>query len=89
MPTSDKLKAQRQKWEETTLKKVISRNPESKTEFTTSSWLPVERTALPEITSDDEYLEKLGFPGEFPFTRGVQPTMYRGRLWTMRNFESC
>ncbi len=86
MPTSDKLKAQRQKWEETTLKKVISRNPESKTEFTTSSWLPVERTALPEITSDDEYLEKLGFPGEFPFTRGVQPTMYRGRFWTMRQY---
>ncbi|HPB00764.1 MAG TPA: methylmalonyl-CoA mutase family protein [Candidatus Marinimicrobia bacterium] len=86
MPTSDKLKAQRQKWEETTLKKVISRNPERKTEFTTGSWLPVERTALPEITSDDEYLEKLGFPGEFPFTRGVQPTMYRGRLWTMRQY---
>lgn len=86
MPTSDKLKAQRQKWEETTLKKVISRHPERKTEFTTGSWLPVERTALPEITSDDEYLEKLGFPGEFPFTRGVQPTMYRGRLWTMRQY---
>ncbi|HRD17651.1 MAG TPA: methylmalonyl-CoA mutase family protein [Candidatus Marinimicrobia bacterium] len=86
MPASDKLKAERQKWEETTLKKVISRNPERKTEFTTGSWLPVERTALPEITSDDEYLEKLGFPGEFPFTRGVQPTMYRGRLWTMRQY---
>jgi len=86
MPTSDKLKAEHQKWEETTLKKVISRNPERKTEFTTGSWLPVERTALPEITSDDEYLEKLGFPGEFPFTRGVQPTMYRGRLWTMRQY---
>ena len=86
MPTSDKLKAQRQKWEETTLKKVISRNPERKTEFTTGSWLPVERTALPEITSDNEYLERLGFPGEFPFTRGVQPTMYRGRLWTMRQY---
>ncbi len=86
MPTSDKLKAQRQKWEETTLKKVISRHPERKTEFTTGSWLPVERAALPEITSDDEYLEKLGFPSEFPFTRGVQPTMYRGRLWTMRQY---
>ncbi|HPC36820.1 MAG TPA: methylmalonyl-CoA mutase family protein [Candidatus Marinimicrobia bacterium] len=86
MPTSDKINAQRKKWEETTLKKVISRNPERKTEFTTGSWLPVERTALPEITTDDEYLEKLGFPGEFPFTRGVQPTMYRGRLWTMRQY---
>lgn len=86
MPVSDKLNEQRKKWEETTLNKVISRNPESKPEFTTGSWLPVERTALPDIFSDDEYLEKLGFPGEFPFTRGVQPTMYRGRFWTMRQY---
>ena len=86
MPASDKLNEQRKKWEETTLNKVISRNPESKPEFTTGSWLPVERTALPEIFTDDEYLEKLGFPGEFPFTRGVQPTMYRGRFWTMRQY---
>lgn len=86
MPASDKLNEQRKKWEETTLNKVISRNPESKPEFTTGSWLPVERTALPDIFSDDEYLEKLGFPGEFPFTRGVQPTMYRGRFWTMRQY---
>ena len=86
MPASDKLNEQRKKWEETTLNKVISRNPESKPEFTTGSWLPVERTALPEIFTDDEYLGKLGFPGEFPFTRGVQPTMYRGRFWTMRQY---
>lgn len=86
MPASDKLNEQRKKWEETTLNKVISRNPESKPEFTTGSWLPIERTALPDIFSDDEYLEKLGFPGEFPFTRGVQPTMYRGRFWTMRQY---
>lgn len=86
MPASDKLNEQRKKWEETTLKKVISRNPESKPEFTTGSWLPVDRAALPEISSDMEYLEKLGFPGEFPFTRGVQPTMYRGRFWTMRQY---
>lgn len=86
MPVSDKLNEQRKKWEETTLNKVITRNPESKPEFTTGSWLPVERTALPEIFTDDEYLEKLGFPGEFPFTRGVQPTMYRGRFWTMRQY---
>ncbi|MDD5062815.1 MAG: methylmalonyl-CoA mutase family protein, partial [Candidatus Marinimicrobia bacterium] len=86
MPASDKLNEQRKKWEETTLNKVITRNPESKPEFTTGSWLPVERTALPEIFTDDEYLGKLGFPGEFPFTRGVQPTMYRGRFWTMRQY---
>ncbi len=86
MPASEKLNEQRKKWEETTLKKVISRNPESKPEFTTGSWLPVERNPLPEITTDSEYLDKLGFPGEFPFTRGVQPTMYRGRFWTMRQY---
>ncbi len=86
MPASDKLNEQRKKWEETTLKKVISRNPESKSEFNTGSWLPVERNPLPEITTDSEYLDKLGFPGEFPFTRGVQPTMYRGRFWTMRQY---
>ena len=72
MPTSDKLKAEHQKWEETTLKKVISRNPERKTEFTTSSWLPVERTALPEITSDDEYW-KTRLP--LNSLTSVQPTM--------------
>ncbi len=86
MPLSDKLNEQRKNWEETTLKKVISRNPESKPEFTTGSWLPADRVALPEISTDAEYLEKLGFPGEFPFTRGVQPTMYRGRFWTMRQY---
>jgi len=86
MPVSDKLNQQRKRWEETTLKKVLSRNPESRPEFTTGSWLPVDRAALPEISTDAEYLEMLGFPGEFPFTRGVQPTMYRGRYWTMRQY---
>ena len=49
------------------------------------SGIPLSRVAFP--TNDDPtYLEKLGFPGEYPFTRGVQPTMYRGRLWTMRQY---
>jgi len=86
MPRSKSLEEKREQWENSTLKKVISRNPESKPEFTTGSWLSVERTALPGIDSDAEYLEKLGFPGEYPFTRGVQPTMYRGRYWTMRQY---
>ncbi|HHJ53791.1 MAG TPA: methylmalonyl-CoA mutase, partial [Caldithrix abyssi] len=50
------------------------------------SWLEVERLHLPRPFSEDAYLEKQGFPGEYPFTRGVQPTMYRGRLWTMRQY---
>ncbi len=53
--------------------------------FQTSSHIPVERLYVPSDI-DDEYREKLGFPGEYPFTRGVQPTMYRGRLWTMRQY---
>lgn len=86
MPKSPNLNQKQQEWEAKTLKKVLERNPERKPEFTTSSWLPVERVPLPDITSDEEYLAQLGFPGEYPFTRGVQPTMYRGRLWTMRQY---
>ncbi|MHB2154207.1 acyl-CoA mutase large subunit family protein [Calditrichota bacterium GD2] len=82
----DKIEAQKQKWEDTTLKKVIDRFPEQKEQFTTGSWLPVERLYLPRPVSEEEYLKQVGFPGEFPFTRGVQPTMYRGRFWTMRQY---
>lgn len=76
----------RKEWENSTLKKVTDRFPERKADFTTGSWLPANRVDLPESGDLDTYLEKLGFPGEFPFTRGVQPTMYRGRLWTMRQY---
>jgi methylmalonyl-CoA mutase N-terminal domain/subunit len=76
----------RKHWEETALNKTLSRFPEWKEEFVTGSDKPVERLYLPEIFSEEAYLEKIGFPGQFPFTRGVQPTMYRGRLWTMRQY---
>ncbi|PWB50144.1 MAG: methylmalonyl-CoA mutase [Anaerolineales bacterium] len=56
-----------------------------KDEFTTSSGIPIPPILTPD-DPDPDYMEKLGFPGEFPFTRGVQPTMYRGRLWTMRQY---
>ena len=72
-------------WEEQVLQKTLVRAPESRAEFQTPSGLPVERVGLPE-TIDDAYLSTLGFPGQYPFTRGVQPTMYRGRLWTMRQY---
>lgn len=62
--------------------KATERQPE----FRTASGLPVERLALPE-TVDSRYLQQLGFPGEHPFTRGVYPTMYRGRLWTFRQYS--
>ncbi len=73
------------KWEEEELAKSIERFPERREKFTNHGGREVPRVALPKKI-DDEYLNKLGFPGRYPFTRGVQPTMYRGRLWTMRQY---
>ncbi|SHK41181.1 acyl-CoA mutase large subunit family protein [Alicyclobacillus tolerans] len=66
----------------------IGKRPERRKEFHTSSDIPVERLYTPnsEESTPDAYLEKLGFPGEFPYTRGIQPTMYRGKFWTMRQY---
>jgi methylmalonyl-CoA mutase, N-terminal domain len=65
--------------------KLQAKHPERKEQFTTLSGLPVERLYLPP-QPDDGYTSKLGFPGDYPYTRGVQPTMYRGRFWTMRQY---
>ncbi len=72
-------------WEDKILSKVLARFPERKKEFRTLGGLPLPRVALPQEI-DEDYLEKLGFPGQYPYTRGVQPTMYRSRLWTMRQY---
>lgn len=74
-----------QRWLETTRKKVVERFPERKEKFTTSSGVEVPPVLLPP-DDDPDYAQKLGLPGEFPYTRGVQPTMYRGRFWTMRQY---
>ena len=79
------LDSERKRWEEETLKPATVRFPERKTQFQTLSGIPLSRVALP-TNEESAYLKKLGFPGEYPFTRGVQPTMYRGRLWTMRQY---
>ncbi|MCB9133802.1 MAG: methylmalonyl-CoA mutase family protein [Anaerolineales bacterium] len=71
-------------WEQTTLNPTLKRFPERKPDFKTSSGIPVPRILTPE--NENDYAERLGFPGEYPFTRGVQPTMYRGRFWTMRQY---
>lgn len=86
MPKDERFQDQLKKWEASTLKKVADRFPERKPDFSTGSWLPAERVALPENEDHKSYMENLGFPGEYPFTRGVQPTMYRGRFWTMRQY---
>jgi methylmalonyl-CoA mutase N-terminal domain/subunit len=73
-------------WQENTLKPTLNRFPERQDSFETPSGIPVERLYLPDQDAQDGYVERLGFPGQYPFTRGVQPTMYRGRLWTMRQY---
>ena len=72
-------------WEATTLDKTLSRFPERRTEFKTESGIPVERLYTPDDV-EGAYLHDLSFPGEYPFSRGIQPTMYRGRFWTMRQY---
>ena len=72
-------------WQEGELKKTLERFPERKERFTTHGGREVPRLAVPE-KMDADYIKKIGFPGRPPFTRGVQPTMYRGRLWTMRQY---
>ncbi len=75
-----------EKWEETTLQKTLNRSPERRDTFITTSSAPVERLYTPLDIADLDYQRDLGFPGQYPFTRGVHPTMHRGRLWTMRMF---
>ncbi len=80
------LKQYKHDWEQNALNKTLSKFPERKTQFTTSSDLPLDRFYVPDDADADHYMQELGFPGEYPFTRGVQPTMYRGRFWTMRQY---
>ena len=84
-PESDmKKKELHKKWEEEILNPGLDKFPERKESFTTSSGIPLPRVALP--AEDQTFEERLGFPGEQPYTRGVYPTMHRGRLWTMRQY---
>jgi methylmalonyl-CoA mutase N-terminal domain/subunit len=75
-------------WRESTLKKALSRAPERDALFETTSQIPLKELYTSEDLAESGWnaQEKLGYPGEPPFTRGVQPTMYRGRLWTMRQY---
>jgi methylmalonyl-CoA mutase N-terminal domain/subunit len=74
------------RWEETVLAPALARSPERKELFTTLSGVPVERLYTPSDLADFDYARDLGDPGEYPFTRGIHRTMYRGRVWTMRQF---
>ena len=80
-----KIQEEKKRWEASTLKKVIDKRAERKKTFLTSSNLEMERVFTPDFDVPG-YAEKLGLPGEYPYTRGVQPTMYRGQFWTMRQY---
>ncbi|MEE8347833.1 MAG: methylmalonyl-CoA mutase family protein, partial [Dehalococcoidia bacterium] len=81
-----RIAQEKKRWEETTLKKALDRNGErSDTEFRTSS-TQTQPLYTPLDIADTDYGRDIGFPGEYPYTRGVQPTMYRGRLWSIRQY---
>ncbi|MBI4761939.1 MAG: methylmalonyl-CoA mutase family protein [Chloroflexi bacterium] len=82
----EELKKQLENWEKTTLRKSLDVLPERKDEFITTSSEPVNRLYTPLDVADHDYASSLGLPGEYPFTRGIHPTLHRSKLWTMRMF---
>lgn len=80
------IKAEREKWEKTKIQKVLVKRPERKAKFVNGSGIEIKRVYDPEDIADIDYNESLSYPGEYPYTRGVQPTMYRGKFWTMRQY---
>src|SRR5688572_22230606 len=85
-PLNDDLSNDKHRWEESTLAASLKKAPERKEHFETSSGIEVERLYTPTSSDNTNYQNQIGYPGEPPFTRGVQPTMYRSRLWTMRQY---
>jgi len=85
MDVDERIKESYQQWEEKILKPWLAKRPERKQSFTTPSGIEVKRLYTP-LDLKGSYEEKLGYPGEYPFTRGIYPTMYRGRLWTIRQY---
>ncbi|MBW1857987.1 MAG: methylmalonyl-CoA mutase family protein [Deltaproteobacteria bacterium] len=79
------IKEEYKKWSDK-LEGTLAKRPERKAEFANTSGIPLKRVCTPLDAADFDYMKEIGLPGEYPFTRGVQPTMYRGRLWTMRQY---
>jgi len=82
---TDQLKHALARWQSEVLEPAMQEQAERRTSFRTTSGVELDRLYLPP-DPDPDYVDQLGFPGEYPFTRGVQPTMYRARLWTMRQY---
>jgi methylmalonyl-CoA mutase, N-terminal domain len=83
---NNRIERAKKEWEASVVAPGRTRLPDSDRRFTTGSGLPLEPLYLPQHGSEADYLERVGFPGQYPFTRGIQATMYRGRLWTMRQY---
>jgi len=83
---SKNIREEHERWEKTTLGKTLAKSPERAISFKTTSDIEIKRLYTPLDIADADDGEHLGFPGEYPFTRGVQSTMYRGRFWTMRQY---
>ncbi|MEM2412608.1 MAG: methylmalonyl-CoA mutase family protein, partial [Candidatus Bathyarchaeia archaeon] len=82
----EEIARERERWEKSTLPNWIMQCPERQKEFKNHSGMTIKGLYTPEDIKDLDYMRDLGFPGEYPFTRGLHATMYRGRLWTMRMF---
>ncbi|OGF66886.1 MAG: methylmalonyl-CoA mutase [Candidatus Fischerbacteria bacterium RBG_13_37_8] len=82
-----KIKNSKKKWEEELLNPTLKKSPERDWKFTTISGMPIERLYTPEDIEDIDFTNDVGFPAVYPYTRGIHATMYRGRLWTMRQFS--
>jgi len=81
-----KIKQLKNEWENNVVQKTLKRFPERKDKFVTGSGKRVERLYTPVDLEESDHNKDLNFPGQYPYTRGVQPTMYRGRFWTMRQY---
>jgi methylmalonyl-CoA mutase N-terminal domain/subunit len=81
-----KIHEKRIEWEKKVYQKAVQENPERKQKFKNLSDIEIKHLYTPENIAEGQYLKDIGFPGEFPFVRGVHPNLYRGRLWTMRQF---
>lgn len=84
--TNNSSAEQQQEWEENTLQPALQKLPETQKEFSTVSLKPIERLYTPNDLRATNFAEEIGFPGEPPYTRGIHPTGYRGKIWTMRQF---
>ena len=82
----EKIKKGKKKWEEKILYPTLDKFPERREEFITASSEPIDRLYTPIDLQNLDYAGEIGFPGEYPFTRGVHPSLHRSRMWTMRMF---